>query len=102
MPTPNRKFPVRVDLRLTEAERDYLNDEAIKRGMSRQEMLRELVLTPYGQVAQLPEYKPSVVSRGREAIDRAMVAVTRQYNCVPSSKLEGLICTVICALSDKR
>ena len=94
-----RSLPVRVDLRLTEAERDYLTSEAEKRGMSRQDMLRQLVLTPEGHSSSLPAYKPVVVSQGRSSIDRAMAAVLRQYSCVPASKLEGIICTVICALA---
>ncbi len=99
MPESNRSLPVRVDLRLTEGERNYLTSEAEKRGMSRQDMLRQLVLTPEGQSSSLPAYKPVVVSQGRDAIDRAMTAVMRQYSCVPASKLEGIICTVICALA---
>jgi hypothetical protein len=99
MTESTRSLPVRVDLRLTEAERDYLTSEAQKRGISRQDMLRQLVLTPKGHSSSLPAYKPVVVSQGRDAIDRAMTAVMRQYSCVPASKLEGIICTVICALT---
>ena len=49
MTESNRSLPVRVDLRLTVEERNYLTSEADKRGMSRQDMLRQLVLTPEGQ-----------------------------------------------------
>ena len=99
MTESTRSLPVRVDLRLTAEERDYLTSEAEKRGISRQDMLRQLVLTPEGQASSLPAYKPVVVSQGRDSIDRAMTAVMRQYSCVPASKLEGIICTVICALA---
>jgi hypothetical protein len=99
MTQPTRSLPVRVDLRLTEAERDYLTSEAQKRGISRQDMLRQLVLTPEGQASSLPSYKPVVVSQGRDAIDRAIDAVTRQYHCIPRHQLEPIVCTVICALT---
>ena len=84
---------------MTEAERDYLTSEAQKRGISRQDMLRQLVLTPEGQASSLPSYKPVVVSQGRDAIDRAIDAVTRQYHCIPRHQLEPIVCTVICALT---
>jgi len=58
MPDCNRALPIRVDLRLTEEERQYLNKEALDRGVSRQELLRKLVLTPEGQTAEIPAYKP--------------------------------------------
>ena len=99
MPEATRSLPVRIDLRLTAEERDYLTNEAEKRGMSRQEMLRQLVLTPEGQSSPLLGYKPVVVSKGRDAIDRAISAVSRQYNGIPRHQLEPIICTVICALT---
>ena len=99
MSESNRRFPVRVDVRLTNEEREYLTQEAIKRDMSRQDMMRKLLLSDIDAVGSVKEYKPVVVSNGRDAIDRAMTAVMRQYNCVPASKLEGIICTVICALA---
>lgn len=99
MPDCNRSLPIRVDLRLTEEERQYLNDEAATRGISRQDLLRRLVLAPNGQTADLPAYKPVVMSRGRDAIDRAVTALLRQYNCIPASKIEPIVCTVICALA---
>ena len=99
MPESNQSLPVRVNLRLTEEERNYLTSEAEKRGMSRQDMLRQLVLTPEGQASSLPAYKPVVVSQGRDAIDRAISAVSRQYNGIPRHQLEPIICTVICALT---
>jgi hypothetical protein len=86
MPETVRSLPVRVDVRMTEPEREFLTQEAIRRDMSRQDLMRKL-------------YKPVVVSQGRDSIDRAMAAVLRQYSCVPASKLEGIICTVICALA---
>lgn len=101
MTEPTRTLPVRVDLRLTVEERNYLTSEAEKRGMSRQDMLRQLVLTPEGQSSQLPGYKPVVVSKGRDAIDRAIDAVTRQYHCIPRHQLEPIVCTVICALNSE-
>ena len=99
MSESNRRYPVRVDVRLTEAERDYLSEEAVKRDMSRQDMMRKLLLSDIDAVDPVKDYKPVAVSSGRDAIDRAMTAVMRQYNCVPASKLEGIICTVICALA---
>jgi hypothetical protein len=101
MPDCNRTLPVRIDLRLTEDERQYLNDEAETRGISRQDLLRRLVLAPAGETADLPACKPVVVSHGRRSIDRAMAAVARQYNCIPSHQLEPLVCTVICALTEQ-
>ena len=101
MPDCNRALPIRVDLRLTEEERQYLNKEALDRGVSRQELLRKLVLTPEGQTAEIPAYKPVVVSRGRKAIDKAISAVQRQYHCIPRHQLEPIGATVICALSEK-
>ena len=100
MPDCNRQFPVRVDVRLTEAERDYLTEEAVKRGMSRQDMLRRLLLAEMDSVAPVREYKPVVLSNGREAIDRAITAVTRQYNCIPRHQLEPVVCTVIAAVAE--
>lgn len=99
MSESNRRYPVRVDVRLTEEERDYLSQEAIKRDMSRQDMMRKLLLSDIDAVDPVKDYKPVVMSNGRDAIDRAMTAVMRQYNCVPASKLERIICTVICALA---
>tara|TARA_A100001201_G_scaffold77194_1_gene69550 strand:- start:749 stop:1057 length:309 start_codon:yes stop_codon:yes gene_type:complete len=99
MSESDRPYSVRVDVRLTEAEREYLTQEAIKRDMSRQDMMRKLLLSDIDAVDPVKDYKPVVVSNGRDAIDRAMTAVMRQYNCVPASKLEGIICTVICALA---
>ena len=34
MPEATRSLPVRVDVRMTESEREYLTQEAIKRDMS--------------------------------------------------------------------
>ena len=102
MSESNRRYPVRVDVRLTEEEREYLNQEAVKRDMSRQDMMRKLLLSDIDAVDPVKDYKPVVVSNGRDAIDRAMTAVMRQYNCVPASKLEGIICTVICALAAEK
>tara|TARA_Y100000015_G_C2316498_1_gene54588 strand:- start:134 stop:442 length:309 start_codon:yes stop_codon:yes gene_type:complete len=99
MSESNRRYPVRVDVRLTEEERDYLSQEAVKRDMSRQDMMRKLLLSDIDAVAPVKDYKPVVVSQGRDSINRAMTAVMRQYSCVPASKLEGIICTVICALA---
>ena len=99
MSESNRRYPVRVDVRLTEAEREYLSQEAVKRDMSRQDMMRKLLLSDIDAVDPVKDYKPVAVSNGRDAIDRAMTAVMRQYSCVPASKLEGIICTVICALA---
>ena len=99
MSESNRRYPVRVDVRLTEAEREYLSQEAVKRDMSRQDLMRKLLLSGIDSVEPVNDYKPVAVSNGRDAIDRAMTAVMRQYNCVPASKLEGIICTVICALA---
>ena len=99
MKEPNRSLPVRVDLRLTVSERDYLTSEAAKRGMSRQDMLRKLVLTPEGMTCALPDYKPKVISRGRVGIERAIDAVARQYREIPRHRLEPLVHAVISALT---
>ena len=100
MPDCNRTYPCRIDVRLTEAERQALNEQALKRGISRQELLRARVLSEANQPAPAPEIKPVHYSKGRDVIDRAMHAVRRRYD-VPHAQLEGLICTVICALNAK-
>jgi len=100
MPDCNRTYPIRVDVRLTEAERDALNVEAMQRGIPRQELLRARVLSEANQPAPVPEIKPVHYSRGRSVIDRAIAAVNRRYD-VPHAQLEPLICTVICALNEK-
>ena len=98
MPDSNRTYPVRVDVRLTEEERDLLNDEALKRGITRQELLRARVLSEANQPAPVPEIKPKHYSKGRDSIDRAIDAVSRRYD-VPAKQLEPLVCTIICALN---
>ena len=101
MPDCNRTYPIRVDVRLTESERDALNVEAMQRGIPRQELLRARVLSEANQPAPVPEIKPVHYSKGRDVIDAAMAAVNRRYD-IPHAQLEPLICTVICALNAKR
>jgi len=96
----SRTYPIRVDVRLTEAERDSLTTEALQRGIPRQELLRARVLSEANQPAPIPEIKPVHYSMGRASIDRAIAAVNRRYS-IPSKQLEPLICTVICALNEK-
>lgn len=98
MPDCNRTYPVRVDVRLTEEERNQLNEEALQRGIPRQELLRARVLSEANQPAAIPEIKPKHYSKGRDSIDRAIAAVNRQYD-VPRHQVEPLVCTVICALN---
>jgi len=100
MSESGRKHPIRVDIRLTAAERDALSQEAIQRGITRQELLRARVLSEANQPAPIPEIKPVFYSKGRDSIDRAIAAVNRRYD-VPHAQLEPLICTVICALNAK-
>ena len=97
MSESGRKFPIRVDVRLTVEERDALNAEAMQRGIPRQELLRARVLSEANQPAPVPPIKPVHYSKGRDVIDRAMDAVSRRYD-IPSKQLEPLICTVICPL----
>ena len=99
MPDCNRQFPVRVDIRLTEEERESLNLEAVHRGITRQELLRARILTSEGREAPIPPYKPVHLSQGRDAIDKAIDAITRRYHFIPRHQLEPIVCTVICALS---
>ena len=101
MSESGRKYPIRVDIRLTVEERDALSREAIQRGITRQELLRARVLSEANQPAPVPEIKPVHYSKGRDVIDVCMAAVRRRYD-VPHAQLEGLICTVICALNAKR
>ena len=101
MPDCNRTYPVRVDVRLTEQERDQLNEEALQRGIPRQELLRARVLSEANQPAPIPEIKPVYFSKGRDSIDAAVAAVNRRYN-VNSRDVEKIVCTVICALNAKR
>jgi len=100
MSESGRKFPIRVDVRLTAEERDALSQEAIQRGITRQELLRARVLSEANQPAPVPPIKPVHYSKGRDSIDRAIYAVNRRYN-VNSRDLEGIVCTVICALNAK-
>ena len=100
MPDCNRTYPIRVDVRLTEAERDALNTQAIQRGITRQELLRARVLSEANQPAPVPEIKKKHFSKGRASIDRAIAAVNRRYD-IPRCQQESLICTVICALNEK-
>ena len=100
MPDCNRAYPVRIDVRVTEQERDALNTQAIQRGIPRQGLLRARVLSEANQPAAVPEIKPVHYSKGRESIDRAIAAVNRRYD-IPAKQLEPLICTVICALNAK-
>ena len=99
MSDSNRQLPVRVDVRLTEEERNQLNEEALKQGISRQELLRTRVLTEESEPARIPKIKPVHYPEGRDSIDRAIDAVTRIYSYVPRHKLEPIVCTVICALN---
>ena len=62
-------------------------------------MLGKILLTDQDSVAPVKEYKPVVVSRGRDAIDRAIIAVMRQYNCIPRHQLEPI--TVITAVAEQ-
>jgi len=101
MSESGRKFPIRVDVRLTVEERDALNAEAMQRGIPRQELLRARVLSEANQPAPIPDIKPVHYSKGRDSIDRAIHAVNRRYN-VNSRDLESIVCTVICALNAKR
>jgi hypothetical protein len=100
MPDCNRVYPIRVDVRVTEEEREALNTQALQRGITRQELLRARVLSEANQPAPIPEIKPVHYSKGRESIDRAIAAVNRRYD-IPAKQLEPLICTVICALNAK-
>lgn len=101
MSESGRKFPIRVDVRLTVEERDALNAEAMQRGIPRQELLRARVLSEANQPAPVPPIKPVHYSRGRDVIDVCMNAVRKRFD-VPHAQLEPLICTVICALNAKR
>ena len=96
----SRKFPVRIDVRVTEQEREFLNTQAIQRGIPRQELLRARVLSEANQPAPVPPIKPVHYSKGRASVDRAIAAVNRRYD-IPRAQVESLICTVICALNEK-
>ena len=96
----SRTYPIRIDVRVTEQERDALNVEAMQRGIPRQELLRARVLSEANQPAPVPPIKPVHYSKGRASIDRAIAAVNRRYS-IPAKQLEPLICTVICALNEK-
>ena len=96
----SRTYPVRIDVRVTEQERDFLTTQAIQRGIPRQELLRARVLSEANQPAPVPPIKPVHYSKGRASIDRAIAAVNRRYD-IPRSQVENLICTVICALNEK-
>ena len=80
----------RIEFDATPEERNRLNMEAAAHGMSRKELIRERVLYPQ-RVASL--------GNGRDSIDRAITAVSRQYNGIPRHQLEPIICSVICALA---
>lgn len=96
----NRAHPIRIDVRVTEEERESLNTQAFQRGITRQELLRARVLSEANQPAPIPQIKPVHYSKGRESIDRAIAAVNRRFD-IPSRQVEPLICAVICALNAK-
>ena len=96
----NRQFPIRVDVRLTPEEREYLTNEAVLRGMSRQDLMRRLLLSDREQVAPVKPYRAIYVSRGRAVIDRAMKAVRNRYPQIPMHHLESIVSTVICQVAE--
>jgi len=80
----------RIEFDATPEERNRLNMEAAAQGMSRKELIRERVFHPQ---------RAASLGKGRDCIDRAITAVSRQYGGMPRHQLEPMIYTVICALA---
>ena len=99
MTESQRSLRVRVDLRLTEDERNRLTEEAKQRGMSRQDLLRQRVLSQDDQPVNLPRKRPRFRQDGRETIDKAIKAAQRVNPGLPLQRLEPIVCSVICALT---
>ena len=72
----------RIEFDATPEERNRLNAEAAAHGLTRKELIRERVLYPK-RIAGL--------GNGRDCIDRAITAVTRQYSGIPRHQLEHLM-----------
>ena len=99
MPEATRSLPVRVDLRLTAEERDYLTSEAEKRGISRQDMLGQLVLTLKAKPAHCLLTSPSLSPK---AVTRSTAPSMRRHSSIslhPTASARPIVCTVICALT---
>ena len=80
----------RIEFRVSEEERQRLDLEAVAHQCSRPELIRKRVFS---------NESPQPLHGGRDAIDRAITAVTRQYQGIPRHHLEPIVCTVICALA---
>lgn len=101
MPDSKRSLPIRVDLRLTAAERDRLNDEANQYGISRQDLLRRRVLAREDEPVEMPPKQPPFRYGGRDTIDKAIRAAQRVHPGLPLQKLEPIVCSVICAIAQE-
>jgi len=84
----------RIEFRVSEEERQRLDLEAVAHQCSRPELIRKRVFAK-----EAPAEAPQQLRGGRDAIDRAITAVTRQYSGIPRHHLEPIVCTVICALA---
>ena len=86
MPEATRSLPVRVDVRMTEPEREYLTQEAIKRDMSRQDLMRKLLLSELDSVEPVKDYKPLLFHR---AVARStapwLLCCVNTAACLPQS-----------------
>jgi hypothetical protein len=99
MSAPTRNLPIRVDLRLTAAERDRLTDEAKQYGISRQDLLRRRVLARENEPIEMPRKQPAFRRGGRATIDKAIRAAQRAHPGLPVQQLEPIVCSVICAIA---
>ena len=94
-----------VKVRLTEEQRDFLDEEAKRHECSRSCLIRNLVFsrtplpTPPVAAKRAPEPQQKVVTMirkpvGRAPIDRAIAKVNRDYD-VPRKQVEPLVCAIV-------
>jgi len=94
-----------VKVRVTDEERERLDEECERRGLDRSSLCRHYLFSdqplPSPPVAGPPvkEPKPKTVAKiskpvGRGPIDRAIAKVNRDYD-VPRKQVEPLVCAVV-------
>ena len=84
MPEPRKEIKVALPLSMIER----LNNEARKRGVSRQDLIRE-------RIAIAPESKPGNVRFDKNSYARAVEAAAKATPGIPRTQLEWTVSTVI-------
>ena len=84
MPEPRKEIKVTLPLSIIER----LNNEARKRGVSRQDLIRE-------RIAIAPESKPGNVRFDKNSYARAVEAAAKATPGIPRTQLEWTVSTVI-------